>query len=331
MKHSKVFAIVAVLASISGSCLAQNNPETKPAADSPATFEALSEAQLEKLLNARLDGSLQFSFRQFANMFLVSSRITFGTGVGLMTESKKIADTELQPIYPASYRPTLRQFLDRIALQASATWKHDTTGKFISDTTGGNKPLKDIAIFEFSESGKAKRPYEVTLEKGWKTVDHGHWVMHVPPDFPIGMDIYQMGTYTPEDVEVTPEFIRKTRADISLSWAQRVRPETESKDLIPAKVGSYEALYFEAMIPSQLEKEIKWRQWVFFVGNDAYFIVSTILPEFEDKIFPDVKKMISTFRNREVEQAGAGQPATRSESDPEGNKKPQSETEGRSR
>ena len=157
--------------------------------------------------------------------------------------------------------------------------------------------------------------------------------MHVPQDFPIGMDIYQMGTYTPVDGETTPEFIRKTRTDISLSWAQRVRPETESKDFVAAKVGPYEALFFESMIPSQLEKEIKWRQWVFFVGNDAYFIVSTILPEFEERIFPDVKKMVSSFQKRDyktVEQDGADQPATAPKSKPKGGSKPQLESEGRS-
>jgi len=39
------------------------------------------------------------------------------------------------------------------------------------------------------------------------------------------------------------------------------------------------------MIHSQLDKEIKWRLWALFVGNDAYFVVSTILPEFKNLPF----------------------------------------------
>jgi hypothetical protein len=309
MKHS-ILAYASVLSILFGNCLAQKSTESKPAAEKTATtVEPLSAVQLEQLLNTRLDVDLQFNFKQFANMFLVSSRISMGTNVGLMTKSQIIAETDLQPIYPSSYHPTLREFLDRIALQTSATWKYDPTGQFVRDTTGQKKPLKDMAIFEFSENKKIEKPYEMTLEKGWKTVDKGHWVMHVPKEFPIGMDIYQMGTYSPEKGEVTPEFINKTRLNISLTWAQRVRPETKSKDLITTKVGSYEALYFESMTKSQLGEEIKWRQWVFFVGNEAYFIVSTILPEFEDKIFPDVKKMISTFQKRNLDQGGAVNPA----------------------
>jgi hypothetical protein len=45
----------------------------------------------------------------------------------------------------------------------------------------------------------------------------------------------------------------------------------------------------------------------------------------------DSDAVVSIFKNNKVEQAGAGQPATRSESDSEGGDKPQPEAEGRSR
>ncbi|HLX62952.1 MAG TPA: hypothetical protein VKX17_16895, partial [Planctomycetota bacterium] len=61
-------------------------------------------------------------------------------------------------------------------------------------------------------------------------------------------------------------------------------------------VGSFDALYFESMVPSQLKKEIRWRQWVFMDGERCYFIVSTIFPDNEAKIFPDVEKMLQSFK-----------------------------------
>ena len=45
----------------------------------------------------------------------------------------------------------------------------------------------------------------------------------------------------------------------------------------------------------------------------------------------DSDMLVSIFKNNKVEQAGAGQPATRSESDSQGGHKPQPESEGRSR
>ena len=37
-------------------------------------------------------------------------------------------------------------------------------------------------------------------------------------------------------------------------------------------------------------------QWGLVVENKCYFVVSTIFPEFEDKIFPDVEAMLASFR-----------------------------------
>jgi len=55
---------------------------------------------------------------------------------------------------------------------------------------------------------------QIGRQKGWSTVDQAKWGMHVPPDFPIGMDIYQMGTYTPKNGELTPEFAKKMRTKV---------------------------------------------------------------------------------------------------------------------
>lgn len=270
-------------------------PEPDEDKNASSTIKPLTAEQQQQLLDARLGGGMGHSFRQFANMFLVSSRVHFGTGVGLMTSHKEIAELPLQSPFPASYRPTLREFLDAIALQTFSEWKYDPSSKYFKSEVDSEGPVQDLAIFEFTKT-KREKPFAVTLADGWKTVDKGNWVMHVPPSFPVGMDIYEMGTYSSEEKTTEQDFANKIRSAVALEWAQRVNEKAKLEDLKPAKVGTFDALFYESMIPSQLDKEIRWRQWVFMVDNKCYFIVSTILPEFEDKIFPDVQKMVASFR-----------------------------------
>lgn len=261
----------------------------------PVKFAPLTDEQLTKLLARRTDGGAGgLTFRQFANMFLVASRLNLGEGVGLMTESKEIADAELTSTCPGFYRPTLREFLDAIALQTGSQWSHETTGKFIQSDVPSDKPISGMAIFEFKKVAR-KKPYEVKLAEGWKTVDHGNWVMHVPPTFPVGMDIYELGAFS-TDKEDKDKFRRELPYDVSLDWAQKVNEKAKLDDLKTAKVGEYDAVFYEAMIPTQIGKDIRWRQWVFTADDRCYFVVSTILPDLEDKIFPDVEKMLSSFK-----------------------------------
>lgn len=270
--------------------------------NAPSKVKPLTAEQQDRLLNARLNGGMGYSFSQFANMFLVSSRIKFGTGIGLMTSSAEIAEAPLQSPFPENYKPTLRQFLDTIALQTSSDWEYDPSGKFIQGDFDRETPIDGLAIYEFKKTERDK-PFEITLEEGWEAIDKGNWVMHVPPSFPIGMDIYELGEFSSDKNMADQEFTEKIRLTVSLDWAQRLNENAKEDDLQPAKVGDFEALYYESLIPSQLDKEIKWRQWVFLDGNKCYFIVSTILPEMEDDIYPDVEKMVASFRIKPTESA----------------------------
>jgi hypothetical protein len=270
-------------------------PEPSAAQQSKAKIVAHTPEQQADLLAARVDGGLGNEFRQFANMFLVFSRLQLGSGVGLMTSSPEIAAAELQPVFPSSYQPTLRELLDVIAMQTQSAWKYDPSGKYFQSDVEGERPVSDLAIFEFTPA-KRDKPFEVTLAKDWKAIDKGHWLMLVPPSFPVGMDIYELGSYSTDDKSAPPDWINSIRGDIALEWAQRVSPDATRDDLQSVKVGSHDALYFEALIDSQLNKELRWRQWVFFEGNRCYFIVSTILPEMEEAIFPDVEQMVASIR-----------------------------------
>jgi hypothetical protein len=51
----------------------------------------------------------------------------------------------------------------------------------------------------------------------------------------------------------------------------------------------------EVVMALQDGRTVRWRQWVFMVGNKCYFAVSTIFPQYEDRIFPDVQAMLASF------------------------------------
>lgn len=279
------------------------------------TIESLTVDQQERLLAARIDGGMQYSFRQFSNMFLVKSFLDVGVGIGLMTSSREIMEANLMSPFPPSYKPTLREFLDEIALQTGSQWKYDPTDKYLAKIDeDDDSPAQDMAIFEFTKAER-KKPFEVALAEGWKSIDKGSWLMLVPPDFPIGMDIYQMGAYSSEDAkdaEALAELMKQVRADVALEWARRVNSQARAEDSSIESVGPYEALHFEVMVPTQLG-EMRWRQWVFVVENKCFFVVSTILPELEDSIYPDVEKMVQTIRIKK-EQVVAPSPGDDGES-----------------
>jgi hypothetical protein len=235
------------------------------------------------------------SFEKFSNMFLVTSQFYLSQRVALVSSSKETAAIPLQSPFPDSYRPTLREFLDAIALQSKSDWKYDPTSKFFHSEFDQTKLVEDLAIFEFTPA-KLEKPFEIKLAEGWKSIDKGNWVMYVPPSFPVGLDVYEMGTYSCDDKAKRKELLSSVQRDVALEWALRVSESAKKEDLKPAKVGSFDALFFEAMVDSQLNNKMRWRHWVFMDDGKCYFVVSTILPEFEGKIFPDVEKMLSTFK-----------------------------------
>lgn len=308
MHPSHLVSALALVFAATLPCLGQNTEPSKPAPTDkatpaaataskpkPAKIKALTADEQKELLERRLDGGMGDTFSQFANMFFVSSNIKLGTSVALTSSVRDVLDTELQSPFPDFYNPTLSEFLDAIALQTATSWKYDASGEQINDETGDGKALEDIAVYKFTQHDRTK-PFEVVLAKDWKQEDKGSWIMLIPPSFPVGMDIYEMGTYSAKDPKKQAELMIRVRQEMSLEWARRIGKPTKPENLKPAKVGAYDALYYETTIPSQLEKDITWRQWVFTAGDQCYFIVSTILPDLESKIYPDVQQMLGTFK-----------------------------------
>ncbi len=271
-------------------------------------LKLLSPAELEKLLDMRLKGGMEGKMNQFANMFFVESRIELGTCITLSGETKEIGATELQPVFPSSYQPTLREFLDVIALQTSSTWSYRKEKQQYSTTDKAGKMSESVAVISF-DPVKRSKPYEVKLAEGWKAEDRGHWMAYIPKEVPFGMDIYELGTYSTDKKDADAALFTDIRQAQSLEWAQRVKKSVKAEDLKPAKVGDFDALFYEAMVPSQLGADVHWRQWIFMVGNKCYFIVSTIMPDEEKAIFPAVEAMVKSFKVRTATTEKVPKPA----------------------
>ena len=291
------FTFTLTIVSIASLVWADQSPEVPASASQPenqkaSKLAALTDVELSELLRTRLSGEMGMTFGQFGNMFLVQSRLMIGTGIGLMADEKKIIRSQLQSPFPESYHPTLREFLDAIALQSFSEWKYDPTDKHFKSDLEEDEPVRGLAIFEF-KSTKRKKPFSIKLAEDWKANDKGNWVMYVPTAFPVGMDIYEMGRYSTDEKE-KEAFFEKIRSDVALEWAKRVNPEAQAEDLKPAKVGMYDALAYDTLLKNN-GKKIRWRHWVLMADDRCFFIVSTIIPRLEDEIFPDVEAMIQSF------------------------------------
>ena len=256
----------------------------------------LSDEQLAKLLDQRVPAGLGLPFGRLQKMSLVGNKENAGRPLALVTGSEKIAKTMLRSNYPGFYKPTLREFFDSIAWQSFSNWKYDPGNKYVDDKSK-DKKSNSLVAFEFFEE-KRRKPYEVNLASGWSTKDNGNWVMCTPPGATVGMDIYEIGKFSSINKSNEAELYKQVPYEVSMEWAQRVKPGAKKSELKPAKVGEFDALHFESMVKTQDKKSVHWRQWVFMGGNECFFIVSTIYPESESKVLPEVEAMLKTFKLR---------------------------------
>lgn len=267
-----------------------------------AEIKPLTDEQLRRLLDTRLNETMSQMmaqsanqpFGQFANMFLAFSTMTVGRGVGLMTPDHEVSKRTVQSPYPLSYRPRLREVLDSLALQTFSKWSYDPSSKYLHSEVEHGGPVDNLAMFEFVPAER-ELPYALALAAGWKANDKGNWVMYVPPAFIVGMDIHNMGQYS-SDGDNQSDFFRGVAEEVSLEWARRIGQKISAADLTAAKVGKYDAQFFDVTLPTRDGKQLRWRQWVYMVDDVCYAVISTIFPSHEATIFPDIEKMLPTFR-----------------------------------
>lgn len=263
-------------------------------------LKILSQDKIGEIMSRRIQGSLGHSFGQFANMFLVSSRLETNVSLMLKAANGDMADAELQGVFPEFYKPTLAELCDAIALQTFSKWSYEKEDQYVMSSVPGEKTIDEgIVVLSFRPDKERKKPFMITPAAGWRHEDRGHWEMFIPPSAPVGMDIYEAGCYSAKKGEDSEKLMLRVRKEVSLEWAGRVYPKIDEKDLKLDKVGPFEALHFEASVPSQLGKDVHWRQWVFMAGNRCFFIVSTLFPEQEATLWPDVQEMLKSFKCEE--------------------------------
>ncbi|MCW5821557.1 MAG: hypothetical protein KIT34_02075 [Cyanobacteria bacterium TGS_CYA1] len=258
-----------------------------------------SQSEVDQLLKERLNGGIGSTFAGFANQFLVSSVIQTGCNAVLVSLSNEVSAKQLMSTFPQSYKPTFKELLDCLAQQTSSTWKYNPDDKFIKvEDKEGQKQSKpsepvDIYIFEFTPSTNEKS-FTVELPSGWTSKDMGHWVKYSPPKFPVGLDIYEMGTYSSSDGDSIK--LKSIPSDLLLEWGKRIKQNPTKADLKKGKIGTFDADLYECEISGKDDKKLKWHNWTFMNGNKCYFVLSAYPNELENDIYPDVQKILSTFR-----------------------------------
>lgn len=272
---------------------------------SPKEFELkvkiLNPTQLNALLKQRLNGTLGDNFGQFSNMFFVRSRIDLDTGIALTTKAPGVTECQLEPAFAYNYKPTLRELLDAIALETGTRWVYADRSQVMVSNSPSNEIIDGMAIFDFVPN-QHKFTHEMTPAKDWKAVEKTNWVMYIPPIAPMAMDYHELGKVSADDKSKEAALIAKTAQDFALDQYRRAKPDAKLEDLKKTKVGAIDAYYFETPLPPTGPEKVRWRQWHFMIGNQLCYVISTILPDQEKALWPDVEQMIKTFNAKESSQ-----------------------------
>ncbi|MBP9089771.1 hypothetical protein KBI23_01995 [bacterium] len=183
---------------------AVNSSAAEPKKSYEIKLKILDAAAREKLLNTRMNSNLGDKFGAFSNMFFVRSKLDTDTCVGLSSDVEGISERELMPAFPSSYKCTLKELLDVIALQTNTKWIYRQESQVMGADSSDKKTADGIAIFSFV-AADVKPQFDMTAAKGWKKIEHSSWTMFVPPTAPVGMDFHVGGKLSAE----TPEKLKE--------------------------------------------------------------------------------------------------------------------------
>jgi hypothetical protein len=275
------------------------DPPEAGKAPPPATcvmkLKLLSKGELEHLLNQRLNGSLGHTLIPFANMFFVRSKMDLDTSIGLTCDSKDAEQYQLENAFPSTYRPTLRELLDAIAMQTKTHWSYNAKDQVAKSDRADEKEVAGIVNFVF-EPAETALGYGMTVPKDWIAYDRTNWIMYVPPIAPVAMDLHISGRLSAQDKAKEAELFSAAPIEAALDSLHRLKHDATSKDLTKTKVGIYDAYFFEADMPNRTGKQLHWRQWHFMVGSQLCYVISTIFDDQNGELYPAVQAMLKTFR-----------------------------------
>lgn len=235
-----------------------------------------------KVLEDRFEGVLVYNpFGEFINNLFV-----FGTKIQAYSVDEGALKAAMHNTYPPFYKPTNREILDMAAWQVGQRWAFD--GR-----------LRQYRFF----SPAPELPYAFNLADGWSFRKHrGLNNTYSPADFPVGMDVYYFGRFTPAagaDAEKFYDSIRAYYATKVLKvYGAPVIPSVQ-RDMQIVTLAGYPALYWEPNPPSTFGMRARWRQWSFVAKGQAFLIVSSSDEVHWKKISEDVDRMLDSFAVRD--------------------------------
>lgn len=192
----------------------------------------------------------------------------------LTSDDKDAFNKVLNSVYPSKlYKPTQAEFFEALARQLNTNVEYD--------------PKRDYWVFN---PPHLPLPYSIELADGWQEHVRGYEVGYVPKIAPVGMDIYIFGRYS----NVDDDTVKKVREEVALWCSKMVDKNSSAKDMKPATVDGAEALYFET--DKLKQPGCVWRQWAFMKNGQMFVIVSAIDKSNESTLYPDVRKMVESFK-----------------------------------
>lgn len=301
------FSTLALAAAAPASAQVRFEAHKDPVAKAPATFKkpikSLSEDELQRFLNQRIEGRISGSkFGPFANMYFVMSKIDCGTCIGLATDEEDISQADLEPAWPSTYQPTVREFLDALALQSDSRWVYEKqyqVARSEKASSATDKPMEGVVIFQFLPREKPL-PFKINTLEGWTSVPRTNWMMYIPSGLQCGMDIHMQGRISADSESDMAKLLSRVPREAALENLQRARPGATVDDLKMVKVGKYDAYFFQQALPPKGEEKVRWRQWHFMVGDRLMYAISTLPVEVDDRLYPEVEKMLASFETVEV-------------------------------
>lgn len=263
--------------------LAGNPPEKRYTTTAPTTRPSWHIDDPNAFLASRLrTGAMLGTFNGYCSLLYATRN------VAIHTNDPKINQTRLWSPFPSDYAPTWAELFEAIARRTGSSFAFDANTHY----------------WVFSKP-PLPLPYSVKLAKGWKQDPRGEYVAYIPTIAPVGMDIYLCGRFSAkkDKKKDKAKLFTHVREELARRFARYFKKKVDVKDMTKVQVAGAEALYFQS--PSPKRPTITWRQWVFVKDGHGIAIVSAIDQKNQEKLLPDVRAMVGSFRITAAASTGA--------------------------
>jgi hypothetical protein len=195
--------------------------------------------------------------------------------IAIHTEDQTINAVALESAFADFYSPTLRELLNSIAWQTGSSWKYQA----------------ETGYWVFAKPA-AGDPYTLIVPDTWTKNKRSTYVSYRPSNYPVGLDVYWLGSYSDPDSNKERELWTRVRNAAAVWFGSKFKSDVSVNDMRKTTVAGVDALYFESPTP---RANVTWRQWAVVDGGRAFVIVST-LPNADGRLLSDVESMVKSFR-----------------------------------